>query len=88
MKPAGKITYILHYAGNQVQQGMQQRNTVSSTQRRCKNHDEKTQQVVGYDVTYRYRGKDGTVRTSYKPGSTLPVKDGVVVATQPEGRSS
>jgi uncharacterized protein YcfJ len=38
---------------------------------------------VGYDVTYRFDGQEGTVRTSFKPGNTLPVKDGQVVTTPP-----
>ena len=39
--------------------------------------------VVGYNVTYRLEGKDGLVRTSFKPGPKLPVKDGHVVITPP-----
>jgi uncharacterized protein YcfJ len=69
------------YAGNQVQRNLQQRDVVSTTQRRCRTHDETSEQVVGYDVTYRYRGKDDTVRTAFRPGGTLPVKDGVVVTS-------
>jgi len=34
-------------------------------------------------VTYRLDGKDATVRTSFKPGSTLPVKHGQVVTPPP-----
>ena len=40
--------------------------------------------LVGYDVTYRLEDKEGTLRTSFKPGSTLPVKDGQVIATPPD----
>jgi len=32
--------------------------------------------LVGYDVTYRYDGKDGVVRMSVKPGAMLPMKNG------------
>ena len=42
-----------------------------------------TQNIVGYDVTYRLGEKEGTVRTSFKPDPTLPVKDGEVVTTPP-----
>ena len=35
--------------------------------------------VVGYDVTYNYQGKTGTVRMDHKPGDRLPVIDGAVV---------
>ena len=35
--------------------------------------------VVGYDVTYRYRGAEQTLRMDEKPGDRLPVVDGQVV---------
>lgn len=71
------------YAGNQVQKNMQQKDVTTSTEQRCKTVNEKSQKVIGYNVTYRLEGKDGTVRTSFKPGATLPVKDGQVVTTPP-----
>lgn len=71
------------YAGNQVQKNMQQRNTVTSTERRCKTVNAKSQRLVGYDVTYRIGEKEGVVRSSFKPGPTLPVKDGQVVLVPP-----
>lgn len=71
------------YAGNQVQKNMQQKDVTTSTEQRCKTVNEKSQKVIGYDVTYRLEGKDGTARTSFKPGATLPVKDGQVVTTPP-----
>jgi uncharacterized protein YcfJ len=72
------------YAGNQVQKGMQERDAVVTNERRCHTVNEKSKQVVGYDVTYRLSGKEGVVRTAFKPGATLPVKDGRVVVTAPE----
>lgn len=71
------------YAGNQVQKSMQQKDVVTTTEHRCKTLNEKSQKVVGYNVTYRLDGKDGVVRTSFKPGPTLPVKDGQVVIAPP-----
>lgn len=76
------------YAGNQVQKNMQQKDTVASTEQRCRTVNEKSQKLKGYDVTYRLEGKDGTVRTSFRPGATLPVKDGQVVTTPPTGAAS
>ena len=72
------------YAGNQVQKNMQQKDVVTTTEHRCKMLNEKSQKLVGYNVTYRLDGKDGMVRMSFKPGPTLPVKDGQVVTTAPE----
>jgi uncharacterized protein YcfJ len=71
------------YAGNQVQKNMQRKDTVTATERQCKTVHDKSQKLVGYDVTYRLDGKEGTVRTSFKPGDKLPVKDGRVDATPP-----
>ena len=71
------------YAGNQVQKNMQEKDVVTSTERRCKTVNEKSQKVVGYNVTYRLDGKEGVTKMSFKPGPTLPVKDGQVVTTTP-----
>jgi len=69
------------YAGNQIQKNMQEKDVTTTTEHRCKTVNEKSQKVVGYNVTYRLDGKDGVVRTSFKPGPKLPVKDGQVVTT-------
>lgn len=71
------------YVGNQVQKNAQQKNVVTTMERRCKTVNDTTQKLVGYDVTYRLEGKEGVARTSFKPGATLPVKDGQVVTTPP-----
>jgi len=75
------------YAGNQVQKNMQEKDVTTTTERRCKTVQDKSQKLVGYNVTYRLEGKQGVVRTSFKPGATLPVKDGKVVTTPPEAKS-
>lgn len=72
------------YAGNQVQKGMQERDVVASTEHRCRTVQDRSQQLVGYNVTYRLDGKQATVRTTFKPGATLPVKNGQVDTTPPE----
>ena len=69
--------------GNQVQKNMQKKDIVTSTERRCKTVNDTSQTLVGYDVTYRLEGKEGVLRTSFKPGATLPVKDGQVIAMPP-----
>jgi uncharacterized protein YcfJ len=70
------------YVGNQVQKNAQRRDVITTTERRCKTVNDTTQKTVGYDVTYRLGDKEGTVRTDFKPGATLPVKDGQVIASQ------
>ncbi len=69
--------------GGVVQKDMQHKNVIATTERRCKTVNDTTQKLVGYDVTYRLGDKEGTLRTSFKPGATLPVKDGQVIATPP-----
>ncbi len=71
------------YAGNQVQKNMQKKDVITTTERQCKTVQDKSQKLVGYDVTYRFDGKQGSVRTSFKPGATLPLKDGQVDTTPP-----
>lgn len=69
------------YAGNRVQKNLQEKDVTTTTEHRCKTVNEKSQKVVGYSVTYRLDGKEGVARMSFKPGPTLPVKDGQVVTT-------
>ena len=71
------------YAGNQVQQGMQQRDTNRTTERRCKTVNVRSEKLAGYDVTYRYEGKEDTVRMSYNPGKQIPVVNGKLVLDEP-----
>ena len=71
------------YAGNQVQKGMQQRDTNSTTERRCKTVNVRSEKLAGYDVTYRYEGKEDTVRMSYNPGKQIPVVNGKLVLDEP-----
>ena len=71
------------YAGNRIQKNLQDRDVTTTTEHRCRTVQETSYKRVGYDVTYRLGGKDGTVRTSFKPGATLPVKDGRVLTTPP-----
>ena len=70
--------------GNQVQKGMQERDTVTTTKRVCHTVYDESQKVVGYKVTYLLEGREGVVRTSFRPGATLPVKDGKVVVSEPD----
>jgi len=72
------------YAGNRVQKNMQEKDVVTTTEKRCKTVTDTSQKFVGYDVRYRLDGKEDVVRTSFKPGNQIPVKDGKLVLTPPE----
>ncbi len=53
---------------------------VNSTQQRCETAtDSYSNVVVGYKVSYAYKGKTGHVRMDHKPGDRIQIKDGVVV---------
>jgi uncharacterized protein YcfJ len=68
------------YAGNQVQKNMQDSDTRTSTERRCKIVSKAQQKVVGYDVRYSLNGEEFTERTSTRPsGKRLLVEDGKLV---------
>ena len=73
------------YAGNQVQKNMQQGDVKSTTETRCKTLNVRAEKVVGYDVTYRFKGKEDTVRMSHNPGKQIPVRDGQLVLAPPAG---
>ena len=67
------------YAGNKVQKNMQEKDTVTSTEARCKTVYDSSEKHLGYDVTYRLEGKQDVVRLAYDPGKQIPVKDGKLV---------
>jgi len=72
------------YAGNQVQKNMQEKDTVSRTERRCKTVQESHTQTIGYDVRYRLGKEEGLVRMDHQPGPRIPVKDGQLQLDAPD----
>ena len=64
------------YAGHEVQKGMQEKDTVSRTETRCRTVYDTQTQTVGYDVRYRLGEQEGQVRMDHAPGPRIPVKDG------------
>lgn len=71
------------YAGNQVQKNMQEKDTVSRTERRCKTVYDTQTKTIGYDVRYRLGEEESTVRMAQQPGARIPVKDGQLVLDAP-----
>ena len=70
------------YAGNKVQGNMQDKDTYTTTERRCHTVTDSHQNVVGYDVTYMIGDQEGTVRMDEKPGSRIPLEnDGRLLLT-------
>lgn len=79
------------YAGNQIQHGMQQRDTYTTAEQRCSTvydtHSEQrcktvydeSENTVGYNVTYQLGDMQGKVKMDHDPGDRIPVKDGMLM---------
>jgi uncharacterized protein YcfJ len=72
------------YVGNKVQKNMQEKDTVTATESRCKTVYDTSEKTLGYDVTYTLNGKQDVVRLDYNPGKQIPVQDGKLVLKAPE----
>ncbi|MBL8511541.1 MAG: glycine zipper 2TM domain-containing protein [Betaproteobacteria bacterium] len=59
-----------HHSRNRVDV---ERYPVTREVERCRTVAEYRDEVSGYDVRYRYQGREYTTRLAYDPGSTLPV---------------
>jgi uncharacterized protein YcfJ len=76
------------YAGNRIQQNMQDKDTYRTTENRCRTVQDSHQEVVGYDVRYKLGDHVDVVRTKEAPGARIPVKDGqLVLGGEGPGRS-
>jgi uncharacterized protein YcfJ/predicted small lipoprotein YifL len=58
------------YAGKKIQQGQQDRDTYTTTERRCRTVSEPVDDVA-YDVVYEYLGQTHQVRLDHDPGERL-----------------
>lgn len=61
------------YAGNQIQGSMQDGDTYSTTQQRCKTVYDKSEKMLGYDVTYKIGDQQGKIRMDKDPGTQIPL---------------
>ncbi len=75
------------YAGNQVQKNMQEGDTYTTVEKRCRTVVDKTEKVSGYEVRYRYKDKEDTIRLDHEPGNKIPVKDGQLVLNDSSEKS-
>lgn len=76
------------YAGNRIQKNMQDSNTETTRQTRCKTVYDSQQKVVAYRVTYRLGDKQDVVTMDYDPGDRISVKDGKLVLNRHESTGS
>lgn len=61
------------YAGNQIQGSMQESDTYTTTQQRCKTVYDKSEKMLGYDVTYKIGDQQGKIRMDKDPGTQIPL---------------
>jgi uncharacterized protein YcfJ len=71
------------YAGNRVQKNMQDGDTYTTQEKRCRTVERPTERVVGYDVQYTLGGKPGQLRMDHPPPERIPVRDGRLVLDPP-----
>jgi uncharacterized protein YcfJ len=61
------------YAGNRVQSSMQDNDTYSTQRQRCTTVYDKSEKMLGYDVTYKIGDQQGKVRMDHDPGTKIPL---------------
>lgn len=66
------------YAGNTIQQKMQQGDTYTTTEQRCVTVYDSHEEPTGYDVVYMLDGKRHHVHMDHDPGHEIPVRDGQI----------
>jgi len=67
------------YAGNKIEQKVQQGDTYTSTEQQCATVYDRSEVPDGYEVVYRLDGKEHRVHMDHDPGKRIPVKDGHIV---------
>ncbi len=67
------------YAGDKVQKNMQQNDTYTTVEKRCKTVYETREDITGYNVVYRLKGRESSVKMDYDPGEKIPLQNGQLV---------
>ena len=70
------------YAGSKIQKKMQEGNTESVIEHRCETVYDTERKPAGFDVTWEYEGRRGTVRMERDPGKRIPFADGEPVTAE------
>lgn len=58
---------------NQIQGSLQESDTYTTTQQRCKTVYDKSEKMLGYDVTYKIGDQQGKIRMDRDPGTQIPL---------------
>jgi len=67
------------YAGNKIQEKVQQGDTYTTTEQRCVTVYDSHEEPRGYEVEYMLDGKRHHVHMDHDPGKEIPVRDGQIV---------
>lgn len=70
------------YAGDRVQKNMQDKNTYTTVEKRCKTVYETREDITGYNVVYRLKGREQRVKMDYDPGEKIPLQNGQLVLNE------
>lgn len=83
----GATTAVGTIAGTMIgdRVGSQQAANAAPAQR-CRTVESTREVIRGYDVTYRYNGREATTTLAYNPGSTVRVGVGVIDDGAPDNR--
>lgn len=75
------------YAGDRVQKNMQDKDTYTTVEKRCKTVYETREDITGYNVVYRLKGKESSVQMDHDPGQRIPLQDGqlMILSTNDNG---
>jgi uncharacterized protein YcfJ len=80
------------YAGNRIQKNLQDKDTVTSTEKKCETVYDESQKRTGYEVRYRLGDREANVKMDHDPGDRIPVRNGELVLEEgsnaPEGAKS
>jgi uncharacterized protein YcfJ len=76
------------YAGNKIEQKVQQGNTYTATEKRCVTVHDTREEPAGYEVVYMLDGKRHHVHMDHDPGQSIPVRDGQIVLDAPNHASA
>ena len=75
------------YAGNKIQQKVQQGDTYTTKEQRCVTVYDSHEESAGYEVVYMLDGKRHHIRMDHDPGKQIPVRDGQIVLDKSSEKS-
>lgn len=63
------------YTGHEVQGHLQNTDTYTTSEKRCKTVQDSSEKILGYDVAYKVGDKPGNIRMDHQPEKQIPLDD-------------